>query len=409
MGRNKDFICLMVGQAVSQVGDKLHLIALVSWVLSVTGSPAKMGLVLAVSLLPSLILGLVSGAWIDRYPVKRFLVGPDVIRGILLVGFGLAMIQGEVSFAAVLVLQALLSVNAAFFDPAVPTAIPRIVEPRELTRANSLHQSIAGLATVVGACLGGLLAARLGYGLLFFLNGISFLISGAMEARISIPDGGKAESPSESQWDMIKSGYAHILGHALLPGILFMVMVIHAAVGGIEVLMPVMAHDLARDGAKLLGFAQAAFGSGAFLVGALASATSCLAGRERLALFGGVAAMGLVSALGAWGVDGTAGQVLFLGMVFCWGGGMMVAAAGFRSLIQMETREDFRGRVFALAGSLGNASLPLAMAGYGMVLNRAGHPVILGITGLSLVILAMIALKIFNGGKDERKEESIQP
>ena len=63
----KDFKLLLSGQLVSQVGDKCHMIALAFWVLETTGSSGKMGAVLAASLVPSLLLGLFAGAFIDRY------------------------------------------------------------------------------------------------------------------------------------------------------------------------------------------------------------------------------------------------------------------------------------------------------------------------------------------------------
>ena len=54
---NRNFLLLLSGQLVSQIGDKFHMIALSFYVLKTTGSSAKMGAVLAASLIPSLVLG----------------------------------------------------------------------------------------------------------------------------------------------------------------------------------------------------------------------------------------------------------------------------------------------------------------------------------------------------------------
>jgi len=70
---NKNFVLLLSGQFVSQIGDKFQMIALSFWVLKTTGSSAKMSVVLAASLIPSLILGFFSGAFIDRYNRKKLL------------------------------------------------------------------------------------------------------------------------------------------------------------------------------------------------------------------------------------------------------------------------------------------------------------------------------------------------
>ena len=78
---------LLSGQFVSQIGDKLHMLALSFWVLKTTGSSAKMGAVLAASLIPSLVIGFFSGAFIDRYNRKNIIIGTDLLRGLILALF----------------------------------------------------------------------------------------------------------------------------------------------------------------------------------------------------------------------------------------------------------------------------------------------------------------------------------
>ncbi|WP_457552273.1 hypothetical protein [Desulfobacula sp.] len=50
------------------------------WVLKTTGSSAKMGAVLAASLLPSLVLGFFSDVFVDRYNRKIIIVGTDLLH-----------------------------------------------------------------------------------------------------------------------------------------------------------------------------------------------------------------------------------------------------------------------------------------------------------------------------------------
>ena len=53
-------------------------------------------------------------------------------------------------------MQMLLSVNAAFFDPAIPAVIPQIVDEKDLAAANSKHQFVNGFSTIAGAFIGGI-------------------------------------------------------------------------------------------------------------------------------------------------------------------------------------------------------------------------------------------------------------
>ncbi|MEX1302629.1 MAG: MFS transporter, partial [Desulfotignum sp.] len=121
---NRNFRLLLSGQLVSQAGDKFHTIAVAFWILETTGSSGKMGMVLAASLLPSVLVGVFSGAVIDRYSKKMIIVGTDAIRGTVLLMAAWLMAEGSMGFTMILLLQAFLSVNAGFFDPSIPAVIP---------------------------------------------------------------------------------------------------------------------------------------------------------------------------------------------------------------------------------------------------------------------------------------------
>ena len=107
---NRNFFMLLAGQLVSQIGDKFHMIALSFWVLKTTGSAAKMGAVLAASLVPSLVIGFFSGAFIDRYNRKNIIIGTDLLRGLILAVFAILFYFELVNFYVILIMQMLLSV-----------------------------------------------------------------------------------------------------------------------------------------------------------------------------------------------------------------------------------------------------------------------------------------------------------
>lgn len=393
---NKNFTLLLSGQLVSQVGDKFHTIALSLWVLAEYGSTARMGAVLAASLVPSLILGLFSGSFIDRYHRKVIIVGTDVIRGLVLALFAWLFYSGSISFGLVLLLQAVLSVNAAFFDPAVPSVIPQIVGEKDLGRANAMHQFVNGSAMVGGAVLGGVCVAAFGFLWVFLLNGISFLISAGFEAFIAIPR--IAAEKRNSLWRDVCEGYGYVFRDPLLKVVLFMVMVIHFFVGAVEVMMPVVANELAGDGARALGFYQGAFGGGTILAGFILSLFTW-SGREKRLLFGGVFCMGLVYC-GAGFLPAGAGVWGFVPAWLLFGIFLMTAGISFRTLLARQTEEAFSGRVFALAGSLGNASIPGAMMVYGVLLETFHFKGLLLVSGLVLMALGLMSYGVVRERRD---------
>lgn len=392
---NRNFLLLLAGQMVSQIGDKFHMIAVSFWVLKTTGSSAQMGAVLAASLVPSVVVSLFSGAVIDRYDRKWIIVGTDLIRGIIIAGFALLFYLGRINLPVVLIMQALLSVNAAFFDPAVPALIPTIVSRDELAAANSRHQLVNGISIIAGAFMGGILVSITGYLAVFILNALSFIVSAGFEWRIDIPHTrGTGDIQGVSGRRVIRDmadGYAYLLSKSGYMILLFMVMVIHFFVGSIEVMMPVIADSLPSGGARNLGFFQAAFGAGTVGMAIVISSISGF-GNEKKGLFGSVLLIGLLYlACAAFRPDSRGALAWYLFVLAALGGCIICAAISFRTLLQKRTDNSFAGRVFAVAGSLGNASIPVAMIIYGLLLELTGFRLLLAVSGACLVPLSILS------------------
>ena len=73
---------LLQGQFVSVMGDMIYEIALGFWVLALTGSPALMGILMATSLVPGIVLSPFAGVMVDRTNRKKLMIIMDLIRGI---------------------------------------------------------------------------------------------------------------------------------------------------------------------------------------------------------------------------------------------------------------------------------------------------------------------------------------
>ena len=404
---NRSFLLLLSGQFVSQVGDKFHMIALSFYVLKTTGSSARMGAVLAASLIPSLVLGFFSGAFIDRYDRKAIIVGTDLIRGMTIGLFALLFYFEAMNFYVILLMQVLLSVNAAFFDPAVPAVIPRIVGEKNLAAANSSHQFVSGFSTIAGAFLGGIMVSAFGYFWVFVLNSASFIVSAGFECFIRIPSvyGEAEKKKQQGLWADMRQGYQYILSRQDLVVLLFMVLIIHFFVGSIEVILPVMADSVSADGAKILGFFQTALGLGTLIMAVFLSIRT-ISGREKASLFGSVFIMGLLFlGTGMMGAGESLIVSFYLFMIFLFGCCMICAGISFRTLLQKGVDNAFAGRVFAVAGSIGNAAIPGAMIIYGVLLEHYSFQGLLMVSGLVLMLLSMVSFVLYKEKKFGRTEK----
>jgi MFS transporter, DHA3 family, macrolide efflux protein len=387
---NKNMALLLMGQLVSQVGDKFYLLALSFWVLKTTGSPAKMAVVLACSLFPSLILGFVSGVFIDRYSRKGIIIATDLIRGIVIGFVAAAYYYRFLSFEIIIVSQVLLSVNAAFFDPAIPTIIPQMVKQKNLAKANSMTEFIRGISNIIGPVLGGIAVVSLGYLFSFIFNSVSFLVSAFFEGFLKITPVEKQKVEKASFKNEIVEGYKYILLDKRLIIILIMVAIIHFFVGSVEVIIPVLADNLSGDGARNMGFMQTAFGIGAILMALLISVLD-INKREVRFLFGSVFFVGLayimVTLLHLAGIIVVAPLLLIFLII---GSFIILAATCFKTLLQKSIDKKMAGRVFGVVSSLGNGSIPFAMLAYGVLLSYIDVYHLLLFSGLALLPLSAI-------------------
>jgi MFS family permease len=387
---NKNLALILSGQLVSQIGDKFHMLAVAFLVLKTTGSPAKMGIVLFCSVFPGLLLGVVSGAFLDRYSRKAIIVGADVVRGVIVAAVCLLFYLDALSFAVLLAAQVLISACSAFFDPAIPTIIPQIVAREQLPRANSQTQFVSGIATIIGPVLGGLTVAWAGYLPVFIINAGSYLVSAGFESLIRLP---ACERPATGQTkivDDIVEGCRYVVRRSSLVIILVMVGVIHFFVGSIGAVVPVLATSLEGGGAENIGIIQTCVGLGTVL-GALFISLRNIKSGEALILFGSVFGIGLsLLAISGMHLSGIRIVLPFLFVFLALGGLIIFAGTSFRSMIQKEVEDRMMGRVFGFVSSVGNISIPLAMLICGILMEYLPHSIIFAVSGFLLLPLSII-------------------
>ena len=149
------------GQAAGQLGDGLAQIAFAQLVLFDIGrgaTPAKVAVVLAVTLLPFSVAGPMAGVLIDRWDRRRTLVVASWLRaGLALGGVAAAVTRSEpAAFAEVLLLLS----SSRFVLDAKGAVLPRTVPGEDLVRANAVSGLLGMSAAFLGAVGGAMFVAR---------------------------------------------------------------------------------------------------------------------------------------------------------------------------------------------------------------------------------------------------------
>jgi MFS family permease len=182
---NPDFTRVYLAQLISFAGDWFATVALLGLALELTGSAAVTSLVLVLQTGPFFLVAPFAGSLADRLDRRRLMLTADLARIVVCAGF--LLITGPETLWIGLLCATLLSVGAAFFEPASAAALPNLVDPKDLATANALLGSAWGTMVAVGAAAGGVVAATLGSDVAFIVNGLSFALSALLIWTVKRP------------------------------------------------------------------------------------------------------------------------------------------------------------------------------------------------------------------------------
>lgn len=184
---NRNFTLLLQGQVISVFGDNIYDIALRFWILAETGSVALMGVLMAITIIPKILISPFAGTFIDRHDRRKILIVCDGISGVTILFIGIAAVMNFLQIWMILIAGIIVDVCRCFFYPTINSSIPDVVSNSKLIKANSMFELVSSVNEMVGYALGGFLVNLIAVPLLFIFNGITFLLSGIAEYFTHIP------------------------------------------------------------------------------------------------------------------------------------------------------------------------------------------------------------------------------
>lgn len=185
--RNRDFRLFFIGQATSQLGSSFTAVALAFAVLAATGSVADVGLVLAARQFPMTLFVLAGGVVGDRLPRRRVMLVSDLLRFATQGTAAVLLLTHHALLWQLVLLFALNGAAQAFFNPAGVGLVAELVPGDVLQEANALMDAARNGSALIGQLAAGVLVAALGAGGAFALDSMSFIVSAAALAMLTIP------------------------------------------------------------------------------------------------------------------------------------------------------------------------------------------------------------------------------
>jgi MFS family permease len=176
--RNRDFLLLQSGQALSTFGSGISSIAYPLLVLAVTGSAARAGYVGAVQFAPMIFFSLPAGLLADRVDRRRLMIGADIVSLAAVGTLGVLVLTHNSPFWAIVVVAFVDGTSSVFFRAGMSGAFRSVVPIEQLPNAASVTQARGSMVLLGSPPVGGALFA-VGRAIPFLADAISYVFSTA--------------------------------------------------------------------------------------------------------------------------------------------------------------------------------------------------------------------------------------
>lgn len=352
----KNFLALWLGSLTGRTGDYLLSVAMIAFVLKVTGSALDTGLITAAFYIPIFLFAPLFGRIVDNNDRRALMIAASLLEVVLgfFLYFALRMnfMVLPVSFFSVF----LISTFGLIVSIGRSSSVPLTVSKDELASANSLQQTTTQLSRIVGYAAGGVLFVLVGEAPGIVLLVVAMFIASA--AIFSTMDFVSPIAPGKSRRSA--DGLRYIAHNRLFRDIAFFLMVVNFTGAGMIFLPAVMSSEVFGTGST--GFALILF--------VLAAGT--MAGNFLVTLLGARDKVGKIMIYSI-----AANAVLYI--LFAYAGSLVnalavtvviglvegVSSVPFVALLQARTPPERMGSVIAGVSMLllGGASLSMILSG----------------------------------------------
>jgi MFS family permease len=388
----RDYRLIWTGQAVSNLGDALTNLALLLTTQRLTGSTAAVATTAIAIALPTLLFGLVAGAYVDRWNRKRVMIVSDLFRTSFVLAF---LLVTTVDRMWILYVVAFIQASlGTFFTPAKSAYLPRIVGPDHLISANSVSQMTQIVFGLIGIAIAGVIASlNETLALAYIIDAATFLVSLAAISLIRTDASPhRTEAVETTILADIRVGIRVLSESRLLRGVLLGAGVMMLGLGAVNVLLvPLIVEDLMVPETWFAGF------EGAQVVSMVAASaiTATLARRFGTTNLIVAGVVGISVAVAAMSTVQAPWQLVVILFLVGWAIAPLQASAA--TLVQTEVDDAVRGRTGSALNTALTAANVLSMAFAGTLAAGIGVRNVFLVSGAIGIVAAGLAAWMFRG------------
>ncbi|HEX3781549.1 MAG TPA: MFS transporter [Pseudonocardiaceae bacterium] len=390
VARNPRFLALWTAQSISTFGDALTTLTLILLVTERTRSVAAVGGLTVTIAVPGIVIGLISGVYVDRWDRRRIMIASDVCRAALLATLALVTLTTP-NLLTIYLITFLQASVGTLVNPARAALTQVIVPVEELVRANSLIQTTTVLGELAGTTLAGILVAvPHTYWISFAVDAATFALSAVLIATIRHSPGTPVDE-HRSAWTAIGEGLRAVRSSPVLRALLLVFSALTFALSPMAVLLAPYVVDTLHISTGWIGLIQAGDTAGNLVGGALIVLAANRVTPQALIITGMITLAALIAAIG---LATTVATLLVVYFVF----GLLTVAiqTGIGALTQTEVDNTMMGRFIGLMSITPSTVSVLAMAFCGSLGAVLGIRNVFVISGVVLAVCTILAVRQFH-------------
>lgn len=398
-----DFRRLWFAQIISDIGDNLTLLTLLFLVQRLTGSTVALaGLGIAITV-PSLVFGLISGVYVDRWDRRRVMIASDILRGVVVLG--LIWVRSDDLLWLIYLIAFTQAAIGTLFYPAKSALLPHLVGDDQLLAANSVSQTSKIVFNLVGTGIAGLLAGFLvEMWPAFAIDAATFFVSAFFVSRITTRSAEKGSEPDpkrdpgpteENVWHELLAGLRVVAGSRPLIGVVMAGAIAMLGLGAVNILLvPLIVDDLMVS-ESWFGLIEGSQVAGMVIAGIVVALLAAKVRASSLIAVGLVVVGAMIAA-----VTGITTVWQLMAILAVVGLAVVPVQAASSTLIQVLVPDEMRGRVGASMDTVSSVSSVVSMGFAGVVAAAIGLRNVFAVSGTITIVAGVVAWFIFRGTEE---------
>ncbi|MGP4070953.1 MFS transporter [Piscibacillus sp. B03] len=347
--KNVNFLLFVLTFLASSFSVSFFMFTVNWYVVDFLRLEAMLGLVFFASSVPRLMFMLIGGVIADRMNRAWIMFLSDFTKGVLLIGIIALLIFDTLTIWPLIAIALIFGLLDAFFWPASSSMIPTLLKKEQLTRGNSILDTVRNILVVVGPVLAGVIIGFGSYTIMFAIVSIMLFISAfvdwLLKKRLTEDvDLTQSQEKPSTIWESIKEGFVYLKSSPFLLTLMVTIVFLNLFFSGpLQVGLPIFAKNILNGNELTFSTLSAGLAIG-MLIGTI------LVGFLNIQKRRGIVAVGALGGMAIFFTAFSLVENLWINVALVVLMGMTVAFTNvpLSSAIQHHTEKKYIGRVMSL-------------------------------------------------------------